>query len=109
ALNGGVYFDPASQLDVLATFDPKSSCFASHCDWRIPTVQELASISQFVCSQAVCTDPTFGPVAFVYWSSTSAPNSANTAAWVLEGAAPPIEQRLKDTQPLSARAVRTTH
>jgi hypothetical protein len=48
--------------------------FAGHCDWRLPTFDELQTIidtSQGTCGggSGACIDPTFGPTAAGYWSS----------------------------------------
>ena len=39
------------------------ACFAGHCDWRIPTSQELPSIVQEGCILRPCIHPVFGPTA----------------------------------------------
>jgi hypothetical protein len=58
-------------------------CFAGHCDWRLPTREELQTTLREAspCSTHPCLDEvTFGPVgASYYWSSTdSAGNAAGT-------------------------------
>jgi Protein of unknown function (DUF1566) len=49
-----------------------ATCFANHCDWRIPNIVELQTIL-FACgSPGTCIDPVFGPTqasTFV-WSSS---------------------------------------
>lgn len=62
---------------------PITGCFASHCDWRLPSIVELQGIvdaSAIGCSAETgpCIDPTFGPTQFfrggevaVYWSATT--------------------------------------
>ena len=62
-----------------------SSCFANHCDWRIPTVEELRGIllAQAPCGVSPCIDGVFGTsVANYYWSVSSA-SADLTHAWVV--------------------------
>jgi len=62
------------------------TCYAGHCDWRLPTVDELSSIydiTQGVCpyllgvggySSSACIDPFFGPTEpSEYWAATTHP------------------------------------
>jgi hypothetical protein len=64
--------------------------FAGHCDWRMPTVQELTTIvdpSQGTCGggSGPCIDPIFGPpVAANYWSSTT--TASPGFAWLVPSA-----------------------
>jgi hypothetical protein len=65
-LNGG------ASLDGVAT----SGCFAGHCDWRLPTIEELDGIvdqMQAPCAvSGPCIDPTIGTAqADGYWSATT--------------------------------------
>jgi hypothetical protein len=66
-LNGG------TSPDGVAT----SGCFTGHCDWRLPTIEELNGIRDFgaaACGSgsSPCIDPTFGPTqADIYWSATT--------------------------------------
>jgi hypothetical protein len=75
ALNGGVYFDPSLGQYLSNQLAP--SCFAHHCDWRIPAILELTSIilKTSVCDSLPgfpCIDPVFGPTQpALYWSSTA--------------------------------------
>lgn len=61
--------------------------FAGHCDWRLPTVDELVTIrlAPFPCGMTHhCIDPTFGPTASdLYWASTTRANDARDA-WVVD-------------------------
>lgn len=36
-----------------------SGCFTNHCDWRLPTAEELQGIVVSPCSAEPCIDPTF--------------------------------------------------
>jgi len=67
-LNGGTSPDGTST----------SGCFAGHCDWRLPLIEELAGIvdkTQGRCGggrSGACIDPIFGPtMASAYWSATT--------------------------------------
>jgi len=64
-----------------------TGCFASHCDWRLPTIVELQGIadrSAVGCgSGEPCIDPTFGPTQSAgYWSATPNPHYPDGAWYV---------------------------
>jgi hypothetical protein len=62
-------------LGFLATLNGASNgiCFQDHCDWRLPTVAEMASITVHFCGSPPCVvDPLFLPTqVHDYWSSTT--------------------------------------
>ena len=83
-LNGGDYYSPSAGQGVSAG---PGSCFANHCDWRIPTIAELQTIILSTASGcdsgSPCIDPAFEPTQpSNYWSSSSV--AGNTQyAWVV--------------------------
>jgi len=67
-----------------------SGCFAGHCDWRLPIIEELAGIvdlSATGCgSGSPCIDPTFGPTqSYAYWSATTEAGYPGYAWYVFFG------------------------
>ncbi len=92
-----------------------STCFANHCDWRVPNIPELRSIIDTNVpncgSGAVCIDPVFGPTQVFglnagneFWSSTTAADSSLNV-WITNfnfG----LTSEFQKPFPLPARAVR---
>ena len=89
-----------------------TGCFADHCDWRLPTITELAGIADATyCSSGFCLDPIFSPVGtLAYWSGTT-DASAYTHAWFVHfgdalGTAGVNVDHVGKTNTFSVRAVR---
>jgi len=75
-LNGGTSNDGTAVV---------TPCFTGHCDWRLPTVQELKGIVDLTAtgcgSGSPCIDPAFGSTqASYYWSATTH-SSFSSDAW----------------------------
>jgi hypothetical protein len=71
-------------VNVNVSANGTATCFANHCDWRIPNIGELQTIIELSapgCNTpgGACIDPTFGPPAGTYWSSTSASGTIGSA------------------------------
>jgi hypothetical protein len=82
AADGTLYTKFLATLNLDQSASGSSTCFANHCDWRIPNVVELQSIllAPFQCSTKPCIDPAFGPTqAWPYWSSSSWASNAGYA------------------------------
>jgi hypothetical protein len=75
--NGTAFTDFLGRLNYNISGDGTTTiwpCFAGHCDWRLPTIDELATIIDFnssTCSNGPCIDPIFGPSLYIYGSSTT--------------------------------------
>lgn len=86
-----------------------SACYGGHCDWRLPTLDELQTTAiPYYCDTMQCVvDPVFLPVKTddYYWSGTTISGSP-VGAWYLlyfQGATGTVNKLL----PLYVRAVRT--
>jgi hypothetical protein len=109
-LNGGDYYSPSAGQDVNAAPKGPGSCFAKHCDWRIPTVVELQTIVDLGCgSGPPCIDPAFGPTQpSGYWSSSAVEGDPNSAWYVDFGAGDGGAGFFNKRPGSSARAVRSS-
>src|ERR1019366_2419897 len=85
-----------------------STCFANHCDWRLPNIPELRTIVETSVpncgSGAVCIDPAFGPTGGEYSSSTTAADSSINV-WITNFNFA-LTTEFQKPFPLLARAVR---
>jgi hypothetical protein len=84
-----------------------TGCYANHCDWRLPTVQEIATIMQgeFNNCASPCMFPEFAPgVEGYYWTLSTVTQNTNTA-WRGDATEGGLAAHLK-TQSSFARAVR---
>lgn len=60
-----------------------TSCFTGHCDWRLPTVQELQGILVAGCATDPCIDPTFGATrSDTHWTATTHSSAAGSVWFV---------------------------
>ena len=108
-LNGGDYYNPADMQNESAG---AGSCFANHCDWRMPTITELKAIIASSLpgvpgcfAGPACIDPAFGPTEpFLYFSSSTAAGNT-TRVWnvFFNGGSSAISNKLSAN---FARAVR---
>lgn len=76
-LNGGTSSDGATSTGI-------TGCFASYCDWRLPTIVELQGLllAPYPCSTFPCIDPVFGSAPgypHFYWSATTPAGTPNLA------------------------------
>ena len=83
--NTGSASDGDAQNEFLGNLNDPSDCFGGHCDWRLPSIEELQTIlvgqdaapgQATACDTSSCIDPDFsaigGPTASaVYWSNSS--------------------------------------
>jgi hypothetical protein len=106
---GSLYSVFLSTLNLVVATNAASTCFANHCDWRIPTLQELESINLPAPCSNPCIDPAFGPTRLQpYWTSTSLTSAGSGGLWyvIFANTSSSADWNGK-AQANSARAVRT--
>lgn len=100
-----MYFTWEEALVYVETFNSGGG-FAGHTDWRLPNVNELASLIERRCYNAAVNETFFantGSGTADYWSASPATNG--TYAWSVDLAYGQIEKSLK-TNSLNVRLVR---
>jgi hypothetical protein len=83
------------------------SCFAGQCDWRLPTLAELATLIQTPCATEACVDPLLGPTPTffdLYWSATTDVSTSFVGVWGVQSG-PHVTERGKQGMEF-VRAVR---
>lgn len=93
-------FDGGAAMDFLAVLNGggTSSCYAGHCDWRLPTVEELDSLPRPVGAE-------FQPdAAAPYWTSSTVANWSPNA-WYVQSSVLDTDSNPKTTL-FNVRAVR---
>jgi hypothetical protein len=106
-LFSGPFLEQLNGLTVDPALPPP--CFAAHCDWRIPSIDELRSIlsAPYDCSASQCIDAVFGPTqASFYWSASSVASSLGRNVWLIYFANGFVTPGSKN-EVYYARAVRT--
>lgn len=111
--DGGVFTDFLARLNAGVTDGaeiPTTGCYAGHCDWRLPTLEELRTTTVSCGTPPCVVDPVFVPSGDGFqWSGTSYTGSPEYA-WVVHlFAGEPeflVNNRIK-TNSYRVRAVRT--
>ena len=114
--NGTLYTDFLARLNDDTSADGVTTCFANHCDWRIPNVHELQTIllGPYPCATP-CINSVFGFVALgptfntAFWSSTELPLDPvinyTPWEWLVDVYNGQVHKQIKG-YPRAARAVR---
>lgn len=104
-IGAGASAPNGDQMEIGAT---ATGCYANHCDWRLPTLEDLRTILQGVfpnCNASPCIHPEFDPgVEGYYWTISSVSQNTNNA-WRVDMSDGGIAAHVK-TQSSLARAVR---
>ncbi|HXC50340.1 MAG TPA: DUF1566 domain-containing protein [Candidatus Limnocylindrales bacterium] len=113
-MSGTLYTDFLLKLNGVTTGSPSfstSGCYASHCDWRVPTIDELKTITILSpgCGAAPCVqDALFLPNRSGFYWSNSSVTSPTTGAYVITFNTGAPASDLKTTSKF-VRAVRSTN
>lgn len=103
----GAEADGSVFTDFLAS--QNGTCFAGHCDWRLPTVLELQTLlaEPYPCTTSPCVAPIFGPTgAGLYWSSNTVAGPPGPAAVRMVQFGDGYTNAWEKTQSHQVRAVR---
>ena len=110
--NGTVFTVFLAGLNRDVSADGIGTCFANHCDWRLPNIAELRTILisdvNIACSAASpCIDPAFGPIyPFNYYWSSTLYSAALTDPWVVSFVNGVVSGGLGNRNTFPVRAVR---
>jgi hypothetical protein len=112
--DGTLFTDFLHQLNSCSTNDGTAlidAGFAGHCDWRLPTIQELKTIVDLTAPGcgigSPCIDPVFGPtVPFHSWSGTTRASNPADAWTVLFNVGSTDTEFKSNGNALPVRAVR---
>jgi hypothetical protein len=106
--DGPLFTNFLATLNLESSASGGATCFANHCDWRIPNIAELRSTLPDPCPGLPCIDPAFGPTQdfLGYWSATSSSTNTQFAWYVLYSSFSQLGNTNKN-QAFFARAVRS--
>jgi hypothetical protein len=109
--DGTLYTAFLAALNSSASSDGSSTCYANHCNWRIPTIADLRTIIETTASGcgtgSSCIDPAFGPTAAACeWASTTVAGSPANA-WDVGFGTGLVDSNGSKSSTCAARAVRS--